>query len=62
MFDNEILKCMLRFFDIGLVVEFFGCVVLVVILNNKILDVVGKWVVVVVIGSNVMLLEMSLYI
>lgn len=53
---------MLRFFDIGLVVEFFGCVVLVVILNNKILDVVGKWVVVVVIGSNVMLLEMSLYI
>lgn len=60
--DNEILKCMSRLFDIGLVAEPSGCAALAAILNNKIPDVAGKRVVAVVTGSNVTLSEMSSYI
>lgn len=60
--DNEILKCMSRLFDIGLVAEPSGCAALAAILNNQIPDVAGKRVVAVVTGSNVTLSEMSSYI
>uniref|UniRef100_K1QWD3 L-serine deaminase n=1 Tax=Magallana gigas TaxID=29159 RepID=K1QWD3_MAGGI len=51
--DNEILKCMSRLFDIGLVAEPSGCAALAAILNNKIPDVAGKRVVAVVTGRIV---------
>ncbi|XP_078340949.1 L-threonine dehydratase catabolic TdcB-like isoform X2 [Crassostrea virginica] len=60
--DEEILTCMSRLFDIGLKAEPSGCAAMAAILNNKIPDVAGKNVVVLITGSNVTLSEMSSYI
>ena len=53
---------MSRLFDIGLKAEPSGCAAMAAILNNKIPDVAGKNVVVLITGSNVTLSEMSSYI
>ena len=60
--DEEILTCMSRLFDIGLKAEPSGCAAMAAILNNKIPDVAGKNVVVLITGINVTLSEMTSYI
>ena len=60
--DEEILTCMARLFDIGLKAEPSGCAAMAAILNNRIPNVAGENVVVLITGSNVTLSEMSSYI
>ncbi|XP_062574298.1 L-threonine dehydratase catabolic TdcB-like isoform X2 [Saccostrea cucullata] len=60
--DREIVSCMSRLFDIGIVAEPSGCAAMAAILNNRIPDVAGKRVVAIVTGSNVSISEMTSYI
>ncbi|XP_061187812.1 L-threonine ammonia-lyase-like isoform X1 [Saccostrea echinata] len=60
--DREILNCMSRLFELGIVAEPSGCAAMAAILYNKIPDVAGKKVVAIITGSNVSISEMTSYI
>ena len=56
--DKELIDCMYKFYQRGLVVEPSGCAAMAALLNGHVPDVEGKKIVVFVTGGNVTPSEM----